>query len=76
MKNAAITALEVAARPLTFNQRLQAQNRLRYRAALLAARADEIAQLPGQWLRAWRIATRAHRCDRRADRILHTLSVY
>jgi len=52
----------------TIDQKLNLQNRLRYRAALLQARAEELIDKPGQLLRAFRIAERARRANAQADR--------
>ena len=53
----------------TIDQKLNLQNKLRYRAALLQARAEELINKPNQMLRAFRIAERARRANAQADRI-------
>jgi hypothetical protein len=59
----------------TIDQKLNLQNRLRYRAALLQARAEELIDKPGQLLRAFRIAERARRANAQADRTFINFSL-
>jgi hypothetical protein len=54
---------------ITIDQKLNLQNKLRYRAALLQARAEELIDKPNQMLRAFRISERARRANAQADRI-------
>ena len=59
----------------TIDQKLNLQNRLRYRASLLQARAEELIDKPGQMLRAFRIAERARRANAQADRTFINFSL-
>ena len=59
----------------TIDQKLNLQNRLRYRAALLQARAEALIDKPGQLLRAFRIAERARRANAQADRTFINFSL-
>jgi hypothetical protein len=59
----------------TIDQKLNLQNCLRYRAALLQARAEELIDKPGQLLRAFRIAERARRANAQADRTFINFSL-